>query len=465
MFDKQIYKKRREKLRSKLNGGVALILGNSDVPMNYADNAYRFRQDSNFLYFFGLDQQNLAGVIDVDSGEDILFGDDFTLDDIIWMGPQPTVAERAQSAGVERTKAFGKLHEVVSEAVSKGRKVHFLPPYRAENKILLEKLLGIRPDEQQGKASVELIKAVVALRNIKDEGEVREIEKAVDTTALMHTTAMKMANPGVYEYEIAGVVEGIALSGGGRLAYPLILSIHGETLHNHSHHNKLREERLVIMDGGAETPMHYAADITRTFPVGGRFSQRQREIYEIVLKAKKEATRAIKPETPFRDIHMLAAGVIADGLKSLGIMKGDAGQAVEQGAHALFMPHGLGHMMGLDVHDMEDLGEDYVGYDDEIKRSTIFGTKALRLGRRLKPGFVLTVEPGIYFIPELVDRWEQENKFKEFINYEKVRTYLDFGGARLEDDILVTDEGFRVLGNPIPDKPEDVEKMMAAGKK
>ncbi len=464
MFDKQIYKQRREKLRGKLKGGVALILGNTDVPMNYADNAYRFRQDSNFLYFFGLDQQNLAGVIDLESGEDILFGDDFTLDDIVWMGPQPTLAERAGKAGVERTQEFGKLHDLLAQVMKAGRKIHFLPPYRGENMILLEKLLGIKPDQQQAKSSADLIRAVVALRCVKDEGEVREIEKAVDTTALMHTTAMKMAYPGVYEYEIAGVVEGIALSGGGRLAYPLILSIHGETLHNHSHHNKLREGRMVIMDGGAESEMHYAADITRTFPVGGKFSQRQRDIYEIVLKAKQEATRAIKPGIPFRDIHMLSAGVIAEGLSSLGIMKGDTRQAVEQGAHALFMPHGLGHMMGLDVHDMEDLGEDYVGYDDEIKRSDIFGTKALRFGRKLEPGFVLTVEPGIYFIPELVDRWEQEGRFREFINYEKVRTYLDFGGARLEDNILVTDDGFRVLGRPIPDSPDDVEKMMEAGR-
>lgn len=461
MFNKKTYTSRRDHLRKNIKKGIVLILGNVDVPMNYRSNTYRFRQDSNFLYFFGLDQQGLAGVIDVDSGNDIIFGDDYSLDDIIWMGPQASLAERAKDAGVDQTMAFDKLADTLEKAIREKRPVHFLPPYRAENKLLLEKLLGINTSEQASMASVELIGAIVALRSVKEPQEIAEIEKAMEVAWLMHTTAMKMARPGVYEHEIAGVIEGIAISAGGMLSFPLILSIHGETLHNHAHNNKLEEGRLLLMDGGAETAMHYATDHTRTMPVSGRFTDRQKSIYEIVLDAQLQAIGSIKPGKTFKSIHMLAAGVIARGLKSLGLMKGDVEQAVELGAHALFMPHGLGHMMGLDVHDMEDLGEDYVGYDNEVKRSGIFGTAFLRLGRKLQNGFVLTVEPGIYFIPALVDKWEQEGKFKEYIDYTKVRSYLDFGGVRIEDDVLVTGEGYRVLGRPIPKTIADIEQVMA----
>lgn len=437
-----------------------LIMGNVDVPMNYSSNTYRFRQDSNFLYFFGLDQQGLAGVIDIDSGEDMLFGDDASLDDVIWMGPQPSMQLRAEMAGVKRALPFEKLVETISDARQKGRKIHFLPPYRAENKLMLEGLLGVRANGLQAAASVELIKAVVALRSVKEPQEINEIEKAMDVAYLMHTTAMKLARPGVFEHEIAGVVEGIAISGNGMLSFPLILSVHGETLHNHHHDNKLEGGQLLLMDGGAETAMHYATDHTRTMPVSGRFSPRQKDIYEIVLNAQLKAINAIKPGVTFKSIHMLAAEHLAGGLKELGLMKGDVKSAVEQGAHALFMPHGLGHMMGLDVHDMEDLGEDYVGYDDEVKRSDTFGTAFLRLGRRLQEGFVLTVEPGIYFIPGLFEKWQQEKKFADFINYEKVKEYIGFGGIRIEDDILVTKDGYRVLGKPIPKTVADVEAAM-----
>ena len=463
MFDQKTYINRRKELKKQIGEGMLLFLGNVDVPMNYRSNTYRFRQDSNFLYFFGLDQQGLAGLIDVESGEEILFGNDATLDDIIWMGPQPLMAERAAMVGVSRSEPFERLRELVATAQNTGRTIHFLPPYRAENKLLLENLLGIKPALLGEKASVELIKAVVKLRSVKEEQEILELERAMEVAYLMHTTAMKMARPGVYEHDIAGVVEGIAISGGGMLSFPLILSVRGETLHNHAHDNKLESGQLLLVDGGAETTMHYATDHTRTFPVGGRFSERQKDVYEIVLDAQVRAIGAIRPGKPFREVHMLAAKTIASGLKSLGLMKGDVDSAIEQGAHALFMPHGLGHMMGLDVHDMEDLGENFVGYDDEIKRSELFGTAFLRLGRRLQEGFVLTVEPGIYFIPALLEKWEQEKKFSEFINYEKAKSYLGFGGIRIEDDVLVTSGGFRVMGRPIPKTVDEIESTMNGG--
>lgn len=459
MFETKTYVNRRKKLAGSLSDGLVLIMGNVDVPMNYAANTYHFRQDSNFLYFFGINLQGMAGVIDIDNGTEYLFGNDVSLDGIIWMGPQPLVKDRAARIGVANSMPFGELDGFLKNAIAKGRRIHFLPPYRAENKILLEKLLGIPIDQLKGAASVELIKAVVALREIKEPEEIAEIEKAIETAYLMHTTAMEMAQPGIYEREIAGVVEGIALSAGGTLSFPLILSKHGETLHNHDHSNKLAEGDLLLIDGGCETTMRYCSDHTRTIPVGSRFSKRQKEIYEIVLEANVKAIEAIKPGVTFKSIHMLAIKTIGEGLKKLGLMKGDIDQAVEQAATALFMPHGLGHMLGLDVHDMEDLGENFVGYDDEVKRSELFGTAYLRLGKRLKPGFVLTVEPGIYFIPALIEKWEKEAKFTEFINYDKVKEYIGFGGIRIEDDVLVTDTGHRVLGKPIPKTVNEIEAL------
>ena len=461
MFETKTYVNRRKKLSESIKDGIMLILGNGDVPMNYASNTYHFRQDSNFLYFFGIDHQDLAGVIDVDNGVEYLFGDDVSIDDIIWMGPQPLLKDKAERVGVRNAKPFGELATFLKNSLDKGRKIHFLPPYRAENKILLNKMLGIPVDELKASASVELIKAVVALREIKEPEEVAEIEKAIETGYKMHTTAMKMAKPGVYEREIAGVVEGIALAGGGSLSYTINLTKHGATLHNQSHGNTLEAGALMVVDTGCETPMRYASDHTRTVPVGGKFSQRQREIYEIVLEANMKAIEAIKPGVTYKSIHMLAINIIGEGLKNLGLMKGDIPKAAEQAATALFMPHGLGHMMGLDVHDMEDLGENYVGYDDEIERSKLFGTAYLRLGKRLKPGFVLTVEPGIYFIPALIEQWDKEGKFTEFINYDRVKEYIGFGGIRIEDDVLVTEDGYRILGPAIPKTVADIESLMA----
>lgn len=371
------------------------------------------------------------------------------------------MVDRGKLVGIASTAPLASFGKYIAEALAKGRKVHFLPPYRGETKIQLSDLLGIPVASLKANISVELIKAVVKLRSIKSAEEVVEIEKMVDAAWLMHTTAMKMAYPGVVEQEIAGTIEGVALANAGQVSFPIILSIHGETLHNHYHGNTLTEGRMLVVDAGCESvETLYSSDITRTVPVGGKFSQRQREIYEIVLEANLKAIDAIKPGIPYREIHLLAAGVIVDGLKKLGLMKGDTKAAVEAGAHALFMPHGLGHMMGMDVHDMENLGEDYVGYDEEIVRSKQFGTAFLRLGRKLQPGFVLTVEPGIYFIPALIDQWKNEGQHTGFINYDKVETYKDFGGIRIEDDVLVTETGHRVLGKPIPKTVAEIEEIM-----
>jgi len=460
MFEKQVYTDRRNRLKNEMNGGICLFLGNQDVSFNYPANIYPFRQDSSFLYFFGIDHPNFAGIIDIDNNQEIVFGDDVDIDDIIWMGPQPTVQSQALEVGVSESKPMKELFNYIKSAIKQGKVIHFLPVYRGETKIQLENLFGISSNVINDYKSVSLIKAVVKLRSIKDKHEIAEIEKMVDVAYLMHTTAMKMAKPGVIEREIAGTMEGISLAGGGPVSFPVILSINGQTLHNHYHGNILEVGRMMVADAGAESTLHYASDITRTVPVGGKFNQRQKEIYEIVLKANTEAIKAIKPGVAYRDVHLLAAKVIAQGLKDVGLMKCDVDEAVKAGAHALFFPHGLGHMMGLDVHDMESLGENFVGYDDEIKRSTQFGLAFLRLGKKLQEGYVLTVEPGCYFIPALIDQWKAENKFTEFINYEKVETYKDFGGIRIEDDILVTANGYRVLGKPIPKTVEEIENLM-----
>lgn len=460
MFKDTVYKERRAKLKSLVKSGLVILPGNTEAAFNYPSNTYKFRQDSSFLYFFGLDHPNLAGVIDIDQNKDIIFGNDVDMDDIIWMGPQPTLTEQAVQVGVSNTLAFNKIETYLKEAIKKGRKVHFLPPYRGETKFQLENWLGIHHEQLENYVSEELIKAVVKLRLIKSEEEIAEIEKAVNITREMHITAMKMAHPGVYEREIAGAIEGIALAHGGQVSFPIILSINGQTLHNHYHGNLLEKGRMMVTDAGAETEMHYAGDITRTVPVGGTFDQRQKDIYQIVLDANTAVTKNIKADITYKSMHLLASKIIAQGLKDLDLMKGDVEEAVKQGAHALFCPHGLGHAMGLDVHDMEGLGEDYVGYDNEVKRSSQFGLAFLRMARRLQSGFVITNEPGIYFIPALIEQWQKENKFTQFINYDKVNSYKDFGGIRIEDDILVTSDGCKVLGKPIPKTIDEIEETM-----
>ncbi len=459
MFKSEVYVKRREELHKKLKSGLALFIGNGEAPMNYPGNTYHFRQDSDFLYFFGLDVPGFSGVMDFDSGKDWIYGNDVDMDDIIWMGPQPTVKELALKCGVTQTAKMSVLEEVIHSALLKKRKVHFLPPYRGESKMILGSLIKENPCQMKTLASMDLIKAVIAMRSIKEKVEIDEIEKAVEVAYEMHVMAMRMCKQGVREQDIFGTIEGIALSKSGGTSFPIILSINGQTLHNHSHGNILKKGKMMVTDAGAETSLHYASDITRTTPVGGKFSQQQKDIYEIVLKANTESINATKPGLSNRDLHFMACKIIAAGMKDLGLMKGDVDEAVAAGAHALFMPHGLGHMMGLDVHDMEALGEDYIGYNDEVKRSNQFGTAFLRFALPYKPGHVFTVEPGCYFIPELIDMWKAEGKFKDFVNYSKIESYMPIGGIRIEDDVLITEKGHKVLGKPIPKTVKEVEAI------
>ena len=426
--------------------------------MNYPANTYPFRQDSTFLYFFGLDSPGLDAVIDVDDNKEILFGDDIGLEDIIWMGHLPTLKERASAVGVRRTGSRAKFEAAVRTALKAGRKIHYLPPYRADIAQKIRSLLKVSGSKIKAGASAEFIKAVVGQRTIKTKEEIREIEGALDVTFDMYRFAMKKAKPGRIEHEISGGMEGIALSCGYRVAFPPIVTVNGQILHNHDHGNVLAKGRLLVMDMGAESPMRYASDITRTIPVGGTFNRRQRDIYEIVLAGQETAIRSIKPGVMYKEVHLKAARKMAAGLKELGLMKGDVGEAVTAGAHALFFPHGLGHHLGFDVHDLENLGENHVGYDKSVQRSDQFGLAYLRMARALEPGHVLTVEPGIYFIPALIAKWRKERKHLDFINYDKVEKFLDFGGVRIEDDVLVTSTGRRVLGKPIPKTVEDIQR-------
>ena len=458
MFTSEVYTERRLKLRKKIRSGIIIIHGNTESPMSYPKNTYRFRQDSSFLYYFGLDMPNLVGVIDIEDGKDCVYGNDFDLDDVIWMGPQPTINELGKSVGVLCTHPLKDLTSTIHRAIKNGRKVHFLPQYRAENILSFERLLGIHPSLIAKYSSIELVKAVVSMRSIKEQCEIAEIDKACDIGYQMHVAAMKMAKPGITEQEIAGTIEGIAAIKGQMPSFPIILSQNGETLHNHDHSNILKLGRMLLTDAGAEANSHYASDFTRTYPVGGEFTQQQRDIYNIVLNANNHAISLCKPGVTYQSIHLEAAKVIAKGLTDLGLMKGNVDEAVANGAHAMFFPHGLGHMMGLDVHDMEDLGENHVGYDDEVSRIDQFGTAYLRLGRRLQTGFVLTVEPGIYFIPELIRKWKAEKINSTFINYDKAEEYIGFGGIRLEDDVLITENGSRLLGTKrIPITVSEVE--------
>jgi Xaa-Pro aminopeptidase len=459
MFRGEVYVKRREELHRKMKTGLAVFIGNSESPMNYPANAYHFRQDSDFLYFFGIDLPGFAGLMDFDSGKDYVFGNDFDMDDIIWMGPQPHVKDFALKCGIAETAPFSSMETVIRGALAKRRRVHFLPQYRGDNKILVGSLIGKNPLELKELASSDLIKAVISLRSIKEKVEIEEIEKALDIAYEMHVTAMKMCKQGVREQDIFGTIEGIALSKGGGVSFPIILSVDGQTLHNHSHNNILKKGRMLVVDAGAESSLHYASDITRTIPVGGKFDSRQKDVYEIVLKANTEALLAARPGVSHRDVHFLACRIIASGMKDLGLMKGDVDEAVAAGAHALFMPHGLGHMMGLDVHDMEGLGEDNVGYNAEVKRSDQFGLAFLRLALPYMPGHVFTIEPGCYFIPELIEKWKSEGKFTDFINYNKIDSYMQIGGVRIEDDALITEKGHKVLGRAIPKTVKEIEMV------
>ncbi len=458
MFHRSTYSTRREELRKNISSGIILLLGNEESPMNYADNGYHFRQDSSFSYYFGLNQAGLTGILDVDSGEDCIYGNDLTIEDIVWMGVQPTIKERAAEVGVNRTADVESLEKELAQANKDGRTIHFLPTYRATHDLKLFKWLKIHPEAIKESVSHELVLAVIAQRNYKKEEEIVEIEKGVDITVDMHIAAMKMARPGMKESEVAAVVESIALAHGGHVSFPVIATINGQTLHNHYHGNTIKKGDLFLLDAGAETPLYYAGDLSSTFPVDHRFTSVQKDIYEVSLQAHNHAISLLAPSIPFKEVHLETCRSIVDGMKSLGFMKGNTDLAVEAGAHALFFPCGLGHMMGLDIHDMEGLGEQYVGYDNEPK-STQFGLKSLRLGRKLEAGFVLTIEPGIYFIPELIDAWKAEGRFKDFLNYDAIEKYKDFGGCRNEEDFLITDDSYKLLGKPKPKTVAEVEAL------
>lgn len=462
MFEASVYSRRRQALRERVSDGLILILGHNEAPANYPDNTYKFRQNSSFLYFFGHEQHaGLAGVLDVEAGEDILFGNDVDMDDIIWMGPQPSIKELAAQVGVQKSYPLAELKNVIARAIAQGRRIHFTPQYRADNLIFLEDLTGIRAAVANQHASVELIKAIVSLRSVKEACEIEQIDLACNVGYEMHTTAMRLCKPGVHEHFIAGAIEGIAASYGRMVSFPSILTVHGETLHNHVQVNTLQKGRFMVTDAGCELMNGYCSDHTRSVPVGGKFEGRQKDIYNIVLRCHDRALEIARPGVTYLSVHQEVCRTLAQGLKDLGLMKGNVEEAVAAGAHALFLPHGLGHMMGLDVHDMEDLGQQYVGYDDEIRPSTQFGLASLRMGRRLQEGFVITDEPGCYFIPALIDQWRAEGLHKDFLNYDVIDTYKDFGGIRLEDDILITPEGSRFTGEKrIPITIEEVESIM-----
>jgi Xaa-Pro aminopeptidase len=458
LFNKEKYIARRKALNDKISSGLIFIPGNNSAPMNYVGNCYPFRQDSNFLYFFGLNSPELAGIIDVESGEEILFGPVFSIDDYIWDGKSEKLEDRAAQIGITHVLNISKLNDVIKKAVDSDRKVHYLPPYRAEKTMLLSELLGIPLTLVLEQASAVFVKTVISLRSVKDSDEIQEIENTLNqVTSRIFDMAFKMAMPGVSEIEILAMAEGIALAHGHRMAYPVICSVNGQFLHNESYDNKLKEGDLLLLDAGSESPMHYATDITRTIPVNGKFSSLQKDFYSLVLAMMQKAFELMKPGVPYSFVHRKASEVLAEGLIHLGLMKGNAEEIVNEGAHALFFPHGLGHLLGLDVHDMEDLGEEFTGYNEEFKRSKQFGTGFLRYAKNLQEGTVITVEPGIYFNPVLIDLWANEKRFDQYINYSSLEKYRNFGGIRIEDNVLITINSNRILGNPIPKKISDVE--------
>lgn len=458
MFSKETYIKRRNELKKRIGKGLLLFLGNDESGMNYADNTYTFRQDSTFLYYFGLDHAGLCAMIDIDNDKEIIFGNELTIDDIVWMGTQPTLVERSAEVGVSETMPICKMADYINEAKKQGQTIHHLPPYRGDHKLMFQELLGIAPAQQASSSSVEFITAVAEMRNHKSEEEIAMIEEAVDISIDMHVKAMQMVRPGMKEYEIAAAVTQVAQSNGGDLSFPVIATINGQTLHNHNHSNTIHEGQMLLLDAGAENAMHYSGDLSSTMPVGQHFTERQKTIYNILLNAHQAAAAALKPGVDFRDIHILAATKICEGLKGLGLVKGNPEEIARTGAYAIFFPCGLGHLMGLDVHDMENLGEVYVGYGGKPK-STQFGFKSVRLGRPLEPGFVLTVEPGIYFIPELIDKWRAEKQYTDFLCYDEIDKWRDFSGIRNEEDYLITADGARRLGTKV--KPMTIEEVEA----
>jgi Xaa-Pro aminopeptidase len=457
MFNDTTYQSRRTTLAKDIGSGLVLFLGNEEVGMNYTANVYPFRQDSTFLYFWAIDQPNLAAMLDIDAGTAAIVGEEATVSDVMWSGPLPSLADRATAAGVPQTITPAALVDELRAARAKGRAVHYLKPYRPEHTLKIADWLEVAPDAVAAGSSEAMHKAVIGQRSYKSAEEVAEMERAVDISKAMYAAAMHTARPGRFEYEVVGAIAQAALAGGGRFSFPPICSVHGETLHNPFHTNRMAAGDVLVLDSGVETAHRYASDITRTLPIGGTFSSQQRLLYEMVLRAQLGAIDAVAPGVPFRDVHLGAARSFAVDLTAAGLMKGDPDDAVAAGAHALFFPHGLGHMIGLDVHDMENLGEDFVGYGTGFTRSPQFGLGHLRLARKLEPGFVVTVEPGLYFIPALIAQWEAAGTNSAFLNFNEIAKFRDARGYRVEDDVLVTNAGRRVLGPGIPKAVADVE--------
>lgn len=463
MFSKQTYIQRRNELKEMVKSGVIVLFGNNESPCNFPSNGYYpFRQDSSFLYYFGQQRDGLVGVIDIDEDKETLIGDDIDIEDIVWYGSVDSVKDLAAQVGVSCSVPMKKLKCICNDALSKKRTIHFLPPYRHDTKLQIFDLLGIHPNQQKESASMDLIKAVVKMRSTKTQEEIEELERAAVTGYKMHTTAMRLTKPGITEKYIGGQVDGIANSYGAMVSFPTIFSQHGEIMHGNPSMAKLESGRLVLCDAGAETLNNYCSDNTRTYPVNGKFTQRQLEIYSIVEACHDYTLQVAKPGVKYADVHFAVCRLMFDRLKEIGFTKGDTDEAIKAGAQAMFLPHGLGHMMGMDVHDMESLDQINVGFDEETRPNLEqFGTNCLRMGRRLQEGFVVTDEPGIYFIPALIDEWKASGHCKEFLNFEKLEAYKDFGGIRIEDDVLITKNGCRFLGKDrIPYHPKDVETFM-----
>ena len=465
MFSTATYKERRKKLRELVGSGLILLFGNNDSPANYPSNTYKFRQDSSFLYYFGLQRDGLVGVIDVDNDIEYLVGDEIDIDDIVWYGSVESVGEMAERVGVKHHAAMRELADIVNSARARGQEILFLPPYRFDNKIQIMDLLGIHPSAQKEAASLRLIKAVVKMRTTKTAEEIEDLERAAEIGYKMHMTAMNLCRPGVTEQYIGGMVDGVANAYGCMVSFQTIATQHGEVMHGNPTTAPLQAGRLMLVDAGAETNNNYCSDNTRTTPVSGVYTEKQKEIYNIVVECHDHVLDVAHPGVKWWDVHFAVCRIITERLQELGLMKGDVEESLRAGAHALFLPHGLGHAMGMDVHDMEGLGQVYVGFDDEVRPSTQFGTNALRFGRRLEKGFVLTDEPGIYFIPALIDDWRKNGTNAEFLNFDKIDEYRDFGGIRIEDDVLITDDGCRFVGKQrIPYHVEDVEEFMRSRK-
>lgn len=469
MFSKEVYARRRQTLVAKMadsaaegKRGIALFIGNTEAPAQYKDNCYKFRQDSTWLYFFGIDQPLYAAIIDLDNGNETIFANDVEIGDIIWMGPQPSVASVAASVGVEKSAPYTDLNAAVAKVLAEGRPVHFVKPSRYYNTMKIASLLGCGTDEVAGRFSLALTKAIISMRLVKEDCEIEAIDDACNLGYEMHTVARNSIVPGIIEQEIVGKMDGVTLSKGWGVSFPTILTQHGETLHNHLHDKIIEPGKLMVIDAGAESNVHYASDFTRTYPTSGKFTAKQREIYQIVCDCNEFAFSMTRPDISYREVHLKTMHLMLEELRALDIVRGDVQDMVEAGIAGLFMPHGLGHNMGLDVHDMEDYGENYVGYDDDQSRSPQLGLGSLRMARKLVPGNVITDEPGIYFIPALIEKWKSEKTDQGFVNYSKLESYYDFGGIRLEDDVLVTADGARRLGKErLPISPDDVEAAMA----